>query len=192
MSKIDLVVLGFLKREPMHGYKMAGFLEKHGIDMWVKLKKPSVYKALTRLEKRSYISFKYEQAENTPPKKVYHITNKGVKYFEKLLIDILSDSKSTTPFDFWNVLRFAEGNISKDKFINIIEHRLNIIENREIEMQKKHAKAQSEGEFENIPYYFNIVMSSMGKIKEIVKSSLKEIKDKANLPENAGVFKKEQ
>lgn len=192
MSKTDLIVLGFLKQEPMHGYKMAGYLEKQGIDVWVKLKKPSVYKALSRLEKLSYISYKYEQSENTPPKKVYHITEKGIKYFEELLIDILSDTNSSSPFDFWNALRFAKGNIGRDRFVKIIEDRLEMIDKREQKMKSKHSKAKNEGKFEGVPFYFHIVMNSMEEIKEIAKSTLNEIKDKALLPANASVFKEEK
>lgn len=192
MSKTDLVVLGFLTKEPMHGYKMAGFLEKHGIDMWVKLKKPSVYKALSRLEKLAYISYKYEQTENNPPRKVYHITTKGEEYFEKLLLEILSNTKSTKPFDFWNALRFAEGNISKKYFVKILEDRLDLIKQREKKMNRRHKEAIEKGKFENVPFYFPIVMKSMAQIKEIVKSTLVEIKEEAILPENAGIFKEEK
>lgn len=191
MSKIDLVVLGFLKRKPMHGYQMAGFFEKRGIDMWIKIKTPSIYKALNRLEGKKLISYKFVQSENSPPKKVYNLTKNGKEYFDELLHNILTDDKTTSPFDFWNALRFAKGNLTKKEFISIMDLRLEIIKKKEQQMMERHIKAEIEGKFDDIPFYFKTVMQSFAEIKEITKATLIKVRDDAELPENAGVFKKE-
>ncbi len=191
MSRLDLVVLGFLNNQPMHGYEMAGFFEKRGIDMWIKIKSPSIYKALTRLEKKEYISYEFVQSENSPPKKVYSITKNGKEYFDELLHNILIDDKITSPFDFWNALRFAKGNLTKKEFISIMDLRLKIINKKEQQMMKRHSKAELEGKFNEIPFFFNTVMQSFTEIREITKVALAKVRDDAELPENENVFKKE-
>ena len=191
MSKIDLVVLGFLKRKPMHGYEMAGFFEKRGIDMWIKIKTPSIYKALNRLEKKKLISYKFVQSENSPPKKVYSITNDGKNYFDELLHNILTDDKITSPFDFWNALRFAKGNLTKKEFTSIMDLRLKIITKKEQQMMERHIKAEVEGKFDDIPFYFKTVMQSFEEIREVTKTALVKVRDDAELSENENVFKKE-
>ena len=191
MSKIDLVVLGFLKRKPMHGYEMAGFFEKRGIDMWIKIKTPSIYKALNRLEKKELISYKFVQSKNSPPKKVYSITKNGKEYFNELLHSILTDDKIISPFDFWNALRFAKGNLTKKEFVSIMDLRLEIIKKKEQHMLKRHNKAELEGKFNEIPFYFKTVMQSFTEIREITKAALVKVRDDAELTENENVFKEE-
>jgi DNA-binding PadR family transcriptional regulator len=191
MSKIDLVVLGFLKRKPMHGYEMAGFFEKRGIDMWIKIKTPSIYKALNRLEKKEFISYKFVQSEISPSKKVYSITKNGKEYFDELLYSILTDDKATSPFDFWNALRFAKGNLTKKEFISIMDLRLEIIKKKEQQMMEKHDKAELEGRLNEVTFYFKTVMQSFAEIREITKVALAKVRDDAELPENENVFKKE-
>jgi len=191
MSKVDLVVLGFLKRKPMHGYEMAGFFEKRGIDMWIKIKTPSIYKALNRLEKKELISYEFVQSENSPSKKVYSITKNGKEYFDELLHNILTDDKITSPFDFWNALRFAKENLTKNEFISIMDLRLEIIKKKEQQMMKRHIKAKVEGKFDDIPFYFKTVMTSFAEIREITKTALSKVRNDADLPENENVFKKE-
>ncbi|MEA2096332.1 MAG: PadR family transcriptional regulator [Candidatus Cloacimonadota bacterium] len=191
MSKIDLVVLGFLKRKPMHGYQMAGYFEKRGIDMWIKIKRPSIYKALNRLEKKELISYEFKKSENSPPKKVFSLTKNGKEYFDELLHNILTDDKITSPFDFWNALRFDKGNLTKKEFISIMDLRLEIIKKKEQQMMERHIKAEVEGKFDDIPFYFKTVMTSFAEIRKITKTALAKIRDDAELPENENVFKKE-
>lgn len=191
MSKIDLVVLGFLKRKPMHGYEMAGFFEKRGIDMWIKIKTPSIYKALNRLGKKELISYKFVQSENSPPRKVYSITKIGKEYFNELLHNILTDDKITSPFDFWNALRFAKGNLTKNEFISIMDLRLEIIKKKEQQMIERHNKAKLEGKLYEIPFYFKTVMQSFAEIREITKAALVKVRDDAELSVNENVFKEE-
>ena len=175
----------------MHGYEMAGFFEKRGLDMWIKIKTPSIYKALNRLENKELISYKFVQSENSPPKKVYSITKSGENYFDKLLQSILTDDKITSPFDFWNALRFAKGNLTKKEFISIMELRLEIIKKKEQQMMERHIKAEVEGKFDDIPFYFKTVMTSFAEIREITKTALSKVRDDAELSENENVFKKE-
>ncbi|MCD6177480.1 MAG: PadR family transcriptional regulator [Candidatus Cloacimonetes bacterium] len=191
MSKIDLVVLGFLKRKPMHGYEMAGFFEKRGIDMWIKIKTPSIYKALNRLKEKELVSYKFLQSENSPSRKVYSITKSGEEYFNELLHSILIDDKIISPFDFWNALRFAQDNLTKNQFITIINTRLEIIAKKEQELMAKHNKAELDGKLNSIPFYGKTVMESFVEIKKITKDALIKIKEEAALPENENVFKKE-
>lgn len=96
MSKVDLVVLGHLSITPLHGYELIRHFEKKGIDMWIKIKTPSVYKALQRLEKSGMITGKMQESENTPPRKVYTITAEGRGYLRELIDCFLLDTKKMT------------------------------------------------------------------------------------------------
>lgn len=191
MAKIDLVVLGFLKTKPMYGYEIAGFFEKHGIDSWNKIKRTSVYKALNRLEEKKFIQGKLKVQENSPPKKVYHITAQGNDYFFQILDETLCSKKCIDPMEFWSALRFIKGNISKEKFISIIDNRLAMMQLKKETLEENRIKAKEKGDLPPKTFYLKIMIETFRKIDKIVQDSLHEMKRQANLAKNQDTFLKE-
>jgi PadR family transcriptional regulator PadR len=70
---LDLVVLGFLKSEPMHGYKIIRSIRR---DFGIYFGPSTIYPYLKKLEKNGYIKSQWD-VNSDRPRKVYHITSEG-------------------------------------------------------------------------------------------------------------------
>jgi len=192
MSRLDLVVLGFLNRQPMHGYKIIGYFEKRGIYMWTRVKTPSVYKALQRLEKKEFITGELKQEGNKPTRKVFTITESGREYFMEILRSFLwGKGQFQNPFDFWNAFRFIQKNITRLEFLEIIEQREKQHEEIAKKMSEKHKHAVECGDMPKFPFYGKILHNSMLEVKKNELKMLDELKTAAMLKENQEDFKEE-
>lgn len=189
MNKVDLAVLGFLIRKPMHGYQIAEYFEKRGIEFWIKIKLPSVYKALGRLEEKGHITGEVEVDENNRARKVYSITESGRKYFHELLDEIFFCEKFTSPFDFWNAFRFIDGNVSKEYFIKLIKHRIQVMKEHHEKMKGKRLASEDQFTENKIPFYLTMLMKHMHKFGGAEFQLLENILVAAKKPENAEIFK---
>ncbi len=193
MSRLDLVVLGFLDQQPMHGYEIIGYFEKRGIEMWTRVKTPSVYKALQRLEKKEYITGEMKREGNKPPRKVFTITGSGKEYFMEILRSFLwGKGQFQTPLDFWNALRFVQKNITQSEFLRMLGNREMKHEEMEKIMKEKHKHAVECGNMPDFPFYAKIVHKSMRKMKALELEIINEMKAAAMLPENQKDFKEEK
>ena len=76
MSAIDLIVLGMIKEKEQSAYDLQKNVEYRNISKWIKVSTPSIYKKVVQLE---------EKEGNMPEKSIYHITEKGNKYFLELM-----------------------------------------------------------------------------------------------------------
>jgi DNA-binding PadR family transcriptional regulator len=188
LNKVDLAVLGFLSRTSMHGYEIAEFFVKRGIEFWIKIKMPSVYKALARLEEKVHITGKVEVDENNRARKVYSITETGRTYFLELLDEIFFAEKFISPFDFWNAFRFLPGNISKEYFQKMIKHRLTLMEVHHTEMMEKRKCFEDKLEKDEIPFFQKMLMERFKVMAEQEFELLGNMLTAAELPENASAF----
>ncbi len=71
---LDLVVLQFLNRRPMHGYKIITDLRKN---FGVYFGPSTIYPLLSDLEEKGYIKSIWD-VENERPRKVYSLTSQGL------------------------------------------------------------------------------------------------------------------
>ncbi|KAA3658756.1 MAG: PadR family transcriptional regulator [Chloroflexi bacterium] len=85
----ELVLLGLLNRQQMHGYELHEFIENN-LQMCINLKKPTAYYLLEKLEKRGYITQTEERQGNRPPRRIYHLSETGKAYYQQLLQQNLS------------------------------------------------------------------------------------------------------
>ncbi|GIQ66368.1 PadR family transcriptional regulator [Paenibacillus cisolokensis] len=92
----ELLILGLLKAQSQHGYKINEFIEKN-LGRVSNMKKATAYSILKRLEKEGYAESSPGQEGNRPTKLVYSITEKGEKRFEKLLREVLASTDETIP-----------------------------------------------------------------------------------------------
>ena len=95
MDEYALLLLGILKTQSQHGYRINEFVEKN-FSRVTDMKKARAYAILDRLEKAGYVAAQTEQEGNRPPRKVYAITPAGEKQFTKLLRESLSRSPQMT------------------------------------------------------------------------------------------------
>ena len=98
----QLLLLGLLRREDMHGYRLNEFIERD-MAFCTDVKKPTAYYLLDKLAEQGYISTVDDPNEadsNRPPRTIYRITPAGEARFMELLRDNLSHfERHTFPGD---------------------------------------------------------------------------------------------
>ncbi len=85
----ELILLGLLNRQQMHGYELHDFIESN-MQMCIDLKKSTAYYLLEKLEKQGHVTQTEEQQGNRPPRRVYHLTESGKAHYQELLHKNLS------------------------------------------------------------------------------------------------------
>lgn len=88
MATIDLIVLGFLKKESLSAYDIQKLVEYRNISKWVKISTPSIYKKVIQLEEKGFITSNTVKEGKMPEKTVYSLTDTGAKEFESLMYKI--------------------------------------------------------------------------------------------------------
>lgn len=83
----ELALLGFLRREPMHGYELYQHLSAAS-GLWAvwRVKQSQLYALLGKLEKMGYIEATLEPQDARPPRKVYALTETGRAVFAEWLV----------------------------------------------------------------------------------------------------------
>jgi DNA-binding PadR family transcriptional regulator len=76
----QLLLLGLLRREEMHGYQLNEFIEEK-MQFCTDLKKSTAYYFLDKLAREGYVEMEEVQEGKRPPRQVYHITKKGESQF---------------------------------------------------------------------------------------------------------------
>ena len=92
MAAIDLIVLGMVKKEPLSAYDIQKMVEYRNISRWVKISTPSIYKKVIQLADKGYIESTKKKEGNMAEKAVYSLTEDGELEFERLMMEIASQS----------------------------------------------------------------------------------------------------
>ena len=80
-----LVILGLLRRQPLHGYEIKHIIEERMGD-WTSIAFGSIYFALRKLAKEGFVEkIATEQEGNRPSRSIYQITEIGRDEFLRLL-----------------------------------------------------------------------------------------------------------
>ncbi|MEM7134322.1 MAG: PadR family transcriptional regulator [Chloroflexota bacterium] len=98
-----LLLLGLLRNQEMHGYRLNEHLESRA-GMPIVLKKPTAYNLLAKMEQDGWVAYREEQEGNRPPRRVYEITSLGEAAFQALLREELSAYK---PAEFPSVVSLS-------------------------------------------------------------------------------------
>jgi DNA-binding PadR family transcriptional regulator len=93
MTKNELVVLGLLDQQPMHGYQLYHQIEKSNMETWAQANLASIYNTLDRLHKVGMVQAKREKPGKMPEREVYHITLKGKKRLSILVEVAITDQR---------------------------------------------------------------------------------------------------
>ncbi|VAX35742.1 hypothetical protein MNBD_UNCLBAC01-202 [hydrothermal vent metagenome] len=105
-SVVDLVVLGFLLKEPRNAYALAQLVEQKSLSRLLKISRPVVYKSCRRLSEAKFLKSKIIRDSEAPEKVVYSVNAQGKKYFYNLMKHY---SSRINPFHFesnsfiWNL-----------------------------------------------------------------------------------------
>ena len=110
MSTIDLIILGILLEKKKNAYELAKLIEDRGIDKFLKVSVPAIYKNCKRLYQSGYLNGQRVREGEMPEKLVYSINKKGKEHFHNLMKYYSSSMHhDPTPFfiDFnsflWNI-----------------------------------------------------------------------------------------
>jgi len=106
-SSIEIALLGFLHREPKHGYAIHQELSdpaRLGAVWQIKLSQ--LYALLGRLEDAGYVTTITEPQENKPPRKLFYLTDEGKSVFLAWIENPVKHGRSLR-FDFLVKLYFA-------------------------------------------------------------------------------------
>ena len=85
----ELLLLGLLRQEEMHGYRIVEWVEAD-LRYCTDLKKPTVYFLLGKMEKAGWVARTRSRQGKRPPRWVFHITEAGEAEFQRLLRENLS------------------------------------------------------------------------------------------------------
>jgi DNA-binding PadR family transcriptional regulator len=91
----ELLLLGLLRQEGMHGYQLAEFIQKD-LASCTSLKKSAAYYVLDRMEKDGWVTRSTEREGNRPERYVYSITPAGEAVFQRLLRENLATYQPPT------------------------------------------------------------------------------------------------
>lgn len=80
----ELLLLGLLQKEEMHGYQLHEFIDSF-MQTCVDLKKSTAYYLLDKMAQEGYVTRTEEREGNRPPRHVYHLTAAGETRFQELL-----------------------------------------------------------------------------------------------------------
>ncbi|MBP9656205.1 MAG: PadR family transcriptional regulator [Candidatus Promineofilum sp.] len=84
---IEYALLGFVRREPLHGYEIYHRLvETPELHLVWRVKQSRLYALLARLEEEGQLGATHEPQDGRPPRKVYHLTPTGEAAFGRWLV----------------------------------------------------------------------------------------------------------
>lgn len=86
----ELLLLGLLRREDMHGYQLHEFINQN-MASCIDLKKPTAYYLLDKMAESGWITEMETQDGNRPPRRVYQLTPEGEAVFQRLLRENLAN-----------------------------------------------------------------------------------------------------
>ncbi|HLV43356.1 MAG TPA: PadR family transcriptional regulator [Aggregatilineales bacterium] len=129
-----LLLLGLLRREDMHGYRLNEFVERE-MAFCADVKKPTAYYLLDKLAEEGYLSEKQEPfSEGRPPRKTYSITPEGELYFRRLLRENLRQFEPPTfPVDM--SVAFLE-ELPPAEALELLHERQRLVEERLVRLRE--------------------------------------------------------
>lgn len=83
--KLELILLGLLKKGPRHGYELKKLIEEE-IRPLTNITLTSIYYTLEKLQKVGYLGYDTQREGGRPERCVYHLTKKGERRLQGLLI----------------------------------------------------------------------------------------------------------
>ena len=77
VPRVEVVVLGLLAEEPLHGYELIERFRARALGRWTEAGRASVYQSLQRLEDAGHVGGHDEEGAGAPDRRVYRITRPG-------------------------------------------------------------------------------------------------------------------
>ncbi len=116
----ELLLLGMLKKQDMHGYRLTEFID-HYLALCTDIKKPTIYFLLDKMATAGWVSTEQTQEGKRPPRRVYHLTAQGEMVFQQMLRESLAMYRPVT-FDGDIALAFL-GELPQEEVCQLLEQR---------------------------------------------------------------------
>lgn len=130
----QLLVLGLLNKQPMSGYDIQVALQTSGAEGWGGVLVGSIYHALNKLEKQSYIRIASVEQTGRRQKAVYEIADAGKQYLEELILQSLRESSVTYPTTLYSGLCFLD-DVPGEQSVQALETHKELLEKQYLELQ---------------------------------------------------------
>ena len=127
MDERELLLLGLLMRQEMHGYELNHFLE-HRLDSLFSLSRSTAYFLLDRLAQRGLVEAELEREGRRPERRVYRLTPDGRSAFQSALREHLSDYQPGRYPDEVGLLFLAMLPIREQK--SLLQGKLKVVQER--------------------------------------------------------------
>jgi DNA-binding PadR family transcriptional regulator len=126
MSKYELVVMGFLLDQPMHGYQINQYVKTHRMDSWAKISPPMIYKTLFALDRQGMVVSRREREGLMPERRVYRLTPTGIERLANLVERSLQDKNIT--YDLSNLGYFFIFALDREKALECLGQKKVLLE----------------------------------------------------------------
>lgn len=120
MSSIDLIILGFLRKQSMNAYELNKVLETIKFRKWIKIGSPTIYQNLKKLAEKKLLSTRTLKEGEMPDKTVYSLNPAGETHFLKLMRQF-SSNPGDIFFDF-NAFIVNLGGVGKKEGLDMLQN----------------------------------------------------------------------
>lgn len=118
--KVQFYILGLLIRYgPQHGYRLKQIIQTQ-ISDFAQIKLPNIYYHLEKMNHDGYVSAESEKDGNRPEKTVFSVTEKGKRFFQNLLKEMMKDDLNFE-FPMDGVIYFRDY-VSEQEFEAAVDH----------------------------------------------------------------------
>ena len=132
------IILGMLRKKPKSGYDLKKELE-NVIQFFWDADISRIYRSLGEMQKKGWVEFETVIQEDSPNKKVYSVTDTGLKELQKWLAEPGKTSGSHNPF--LAQLHFSDV-ISVEEQIHVLEERLQSLHSDLNELERRAANGK--------------------------------------------------
>jgi DNA-binding PadR family transcriptional regulator len=123
----EYVLLGFLYRDPSHGYDLHKRMEVEFENIW-HASQSQTYNILSRLEAQGFIMATLVEQEKLPPRQLLHLTGVGKLRFEEWLDKPTKPSVHTIRVEFISRLYFMQLYYPQ-KVLQMIQKQMDVVSN---------------------------------------------------------------
>jgi DNA-binding PadR family transcriptional regulator len=151
----EYALLGFLYRQPRHGYEIyQHLLAEDGLGLVWRLKQSQLYALLTKLEQQDYITATLEPQDARPPRKMLQLTASGREAFLSWLRSPVPQGRKMR-LEFMAKLYFAR-RLEPAAAVTLIDGQRDICRAWLVSLQTQADALSAERPFEWLVYQFRI------------------------------------
>lgn len=121
-----LILLGLLRRKPMHGYELQQIIQTSRLDVWANVLPGSIYYALNKMEDEGLVRTVAEERTGARLRKIFGITEAGEEAFQEELKRTLLVPPHSVKSDFSIAVALLDA-LPKDEVVRLLEENLRAV-----------------------------------------------------------------